>query len=109
MESLCIFAIQTQKDDQEPKKCVLDFIFPLYSTVCCGLSFFTFNGIADCRSFGHNFCKSIRPHLIFIAFLACRKAISGLFTAVMLLTILVGNSSFIAEALLVETFDADNN
>jgi hypothetical protein len=67
-ESSCIFAFQNQQDDQEPKKYVLDFIFPFDSTLCCGLSFLTLNGIADGSSSGHYFCKSIRPHLIFIDF-----------------------------------------
>ena len=38
----------------------------------------------------------------------CRKAISGLFTAVTLLTILAGNSSFIAEGI-GQTFDKNNS
>ena len=65
MESLCIFVTQNQQDDQEPKKHILDFIFPIDSTLCCGLSFLTINGIADRSSFGYNFCKSVRPYLIF--------------------------------------------
>jgi hypothetical protein len=65
-ESRCIFVIQTQKDDQEPKKHILDFIFPFDSTLCCGLSFLTINGIAYRSSFGYNFCESVRPYLVFI-------------------------------------------
>ncbi len=65
IESLCIFVIQNQQDDQEPKKHILDFIFPINSTLCCGLSFLTINGIAYSSSSGYNFCKSVRPHLVF--------------------------------------------
>jgi hypothetical protein len=64
MESRCIFASQTHQDDQEPKKYVLDFIFPLDCTLCCGLSFPSIYGFLDRSSFGYNICKSTRPHLI---------------------------------------------
>jgi len=67
-ESRCIFVFQIQKDDQEPKKYLLGFIFPLYCTLCCGISFPAFNGFIDRSSFGYYICKSTGPYLIFIVF-----------------------------------------